>query len=72
METIIKNDLTWEHLMHSTYQTDCSDCHSENRMIKAKVTCVCKPKCIGCDTTENVEKCDGTLCRTCWSNENEE
>jgi len=26
-------------------------------------------KCIGCDTTEQIEKCDGTMCRDCWNRE---
>lgn len=25
--------------------------------------------CIGCGTTKEVEKCDGTLCQFCWSAE---
>lgn len=41
----------------------CSDCkeHSE------EVT-----ECVGCDETENLEKCEGTMCRKCWEAENEE
>ena len=23
-------------------------------------------ECIGCNKTENLEKCDGAMCRTCW------
>ena len=49
METIMKNDLTWEHLQHNTFQEGCSDCYSENRLVKAKVTCMCKidKSCLG-------------------------
>lgn len=29
-------------------------------------------ECVGCDETENLEKCEGTMCRNCWLVENEE
>ena len=29
-------------------------------------------ECVGCDTKENLIKCDGTMCQKCWEAENEE
>lgn len=40
MET---KDFEWEHIMHNTYQENCSECYSENRIIKAHKT-VNKPE----------------------------
>lgn len=54
---------------HDTYQEGCQQCWAENRLIKAKVTCMCH-KCIGCGSL-NATKCDNTLCYNCWSRENE-
>ena len=31
-----------------------------------------KKECVGCNEVENLEKCDSTMCRNCWNNENEE
>ena len=28
-------------------------------------------ECVGCHETENLEKCDGSMCYQCWSRENE-
>lgn len=29
-------------------------------------------ECVGCDKTDDLEKCNGTMCRKCWEAENEE
>jgi hypothetical protein len=28
-----------------------------------------KKECVGCSETENLEKCNGTMCRKCWLKE---
>lgn len=31
-----------------------------------------KKECVGCDRTTGLEYCNHTMCRDCWSAENEE
>lgn len=66
METEVL-DTYKEHELHNTYESECSTCFAENLIIKSG-----KKQCIGCDETENLEKCDGTMCRKCWEAETEE
>ena len=35
METIMKNDLAWEHPTHNTFTENCSSCWAENVIIKS-------------------------------------
>lgn len=30
-----------------------------------------KEECVGCHETENLTRCEGTMCEYCWSKENE-
>lgn len=29
-------------------------------------------ECVGCDKTQGLEMCEGTMCRKCWEAENQE
>lgn len=31
-----------------------------------------KKECVGCSETENLEKCEGTMCKNCWVMETRE